>query len=182
MKSIAPHKLALLSAAFCAVMLAFEHNASALSIGDTHELGYVWPGVSSGDAQRTLYVNHLIGMILGTIDIANGQIYHRSNNAFGSLPTAIFDHNGTGKTINLGAGGVYTYLLATYAGGLLGSEVWYVGNLSGIITIPAICGGYGLSGWTLFGPGGAVPDGGATVMLLGAALCALGIARRFLTS
>jgi hypothetical protein len=71
MKSIAPHKLALLFAALCAVMLAFGHNASALSIGDTHELGYVWPGVPSGNA---LYVNHLIGMALGTIDIANGQI------------------------------------------------------------------------------------------------------------
>ena len=70
MKSIAPRKFALLSAIFCAVMLAFAHNASALSIGDTHELGYVWPGVPSGNA---LYVNHLIGMALGTIDAANGQ-------------------------------------------------------------------------------------------------------------
>jgi hypothetical protein len=179
-RSIIPtNKLALLSAAFCAVMLAFGHNASALSIGDTHELGYVWPGVPSGNA---LYVNHLIGMALGTIDIADGQIYHRSNNAFGSLPTAVFDHNGTGTTINLGAGGLYTYLFATYAGGLLGSEVWYVGNLSGIITIPAIGGGCGLSGWTLFGTGGAIPDDGTTVMLLGAALGVLGIARRFLMS
>jgi VPDSG-CTERM motif len=181
MKSIAPHKLALLSAAFCAVMLAFAHNASAITIGDTHELGYVWPGVPSGNAQRTLFVNHLIGMTPGTIDIANGQIYHRSNNAFGSLPNAVFDHNGTGTTLNLGAGGLYTYLFATYAGGLLGSEVWFVGNLSGIITIPAICGGYGLSGWTLFGPGVlGVPDGGTTAMLLGAALGALGMARRVL--
>jgi hypothetical protein len=176
MKSIAPHKLALPFAAFCAVMLAFGHNASALSIGDTHELGYVWPGVPSGNA---LYVNHLIGMALGTIDTANGQIYHRSNNTFGSLPTAVFDHSGTGTTINLGAGGLYTYLFATYAGGLLGSEVWYVGNLSGIITIPAFGGGCLLSGWTLFRTP-AVPDGGATVMLLGVAIGALGLTRRVL--
>jgi hypothetical protein len=99
------------------------------------------------------------------------------------LPTPVFDHNGTGTTINLGAGGLYTYLFATYAGGLLGSEVWYVGNLSGIITIPAIGGGCGLSGWTLFGTGvPGVPDGGTTAMLLGAALGALGMARRFLMS
>jgi VPDSG-CTERM motif len=39
-----------------------------------------------------------------------------------------------------------------------------------------------LVGWTLFGPGGVpgVPDGGTTAMLLGAALGALGIARRFM--
>jgi hypothetical protein len=31
-------------------------------------------------------------------------------------------------------------------------------------------------------PGGAVPDGGATVMLLGAALGTLGVARRYITT
>jgi hypothetical protein len=38
-----------------------------------------------------------------------------------------------------------------------------------------------LIGWTLFTAGvPGVPDGGTTVMLLGAALGALGMARRFL--
>jgi hypothetical protein len=63
-------------------------------------------------------------------------------------------------------------------------RLWYVGGLSGVITIPAFGldgQDYGLSGWTLFGPGvPGVPDGGTTVMLLGAALGALGMARRFL--
>jgi hypothetical protein len=59
--------------------------------------------------------------------------------------------------------------------------VWYLGNLSGSISIPAIGFGHGLSGWALFtAPGGAVRDGGTTVMLLGAALGVLGMARRFL--
>ena len=183
------NKLALLSAAVCAVMLAFTHNASALrtpmpatinlTIGDTHELGFVEFGIPSGDQDRTNYVNHLIGMALGTQDDALGQHFTRSNNDFGPLPTAVFALNGTGTTINLGTG-LYTYLFAKYDGPNYGSEVWYVGNLSGIITIPLTAGGYGLSGWTLFGPGGqGVPDGGATAMLLGAALGALGMARRF---
>ena len=39
----------------------------------------------------------------------------------------------------------------------------------------------GISHITFFGsPGGQVPDGGTTVMLLGAALGSLGMARRFL--
>ena len=60
-------------------------------------------------------------------------------------------------------------------------EVWYVGDLSGVINIPSVAFGHGLSGWALFtAPGGAVPDGGATVMLLGAALGMLGLVRRFL--
>jgi hypothetical protein len=98
------------------------------------------------------------------------------------LPTAVFALNGTGTTIDLGSG-LYSYLFAKYDGPNYGSEVWYVGNLSGIITIPATGGRYGLSGWTLFGPGGGqVPDGGTTVMLLGAALGALAMARRYIMS
>jgi hypothetical protein len=190
--NIVPSKrLALLSAAICAVMLAFSHNASAytimppvtatLTIGDAHQLGYVEFGIPSGDADRTAYVNHLIGMALGSTDVALGQTFHRSNNDFGPLPTAVFALNGTGTTIDLGTGS-YSYLFAKYDGPNYGSVVWYVGDLSGVITIPATAGRYGLSGWTLFGPGQGVPDGGATVMLLGAALGALGMARRFLMS
>ena len=184
LKMIPTNKLAVLSAAFCAVMLAFSTNASALTIGDAQELGFVQFGIPSGDDFRTTYVNHVIGMALGTSDSGDGQNYERSNNDFGPLPQpAVLALNGTGTSINLGSG-LYSYLFAKYDGPNYGSEVWFVGNLSGIITIPATAGGYGLSGWTLFGPGGGgqVPDGGTTVMLLGAALGALGIARRYIMS
>lgn len=112
--------------------------------------------------------------------------FTRTNNVFANLPNA--DANiiaqGTTTTINLGTGGVYTYLFAKYDGQNDFSQVWYVGNLSGTLTIPADGPlGHGLSGWILFGPGTpGVPDGGTTAMLLGAALGALGMARRFLRS
>jgi hypothetical protein len=185
--NIIPRKnLPILSAAFCAVMLAFSHNASALTIGDSQELGFVDRGLPAGDAARTLFVNTMIGLALnGSTHVIIGphdNLITRSNNDFGPLPTAVFALNGSTTTIDLGTG-LYSYLYAKYDGPNYGAEVWYVGNLSGSITIPATGGGYGLSGWTLFGPGGVqVPDGGATVMLLGAALGALGIARRFLMS
>jgi hypothetical protein len=188
------NKFALVSVAVCALMLGLGHNASAtphpmppsisLAIGDAHELGFVNFGIPSGDSDRLTYVNHLIGMALGTQDDADGQHYTRSNNAFSPLPQAVLGGlvDGTSTTINLGSG-LYTYLFAKYDGPNYGSEVWYVGNLSGMITIPATAGGYGLSGWTLFGPGvPGVPDGGITAMLLGTALGALGLARRFLLS
>ena len=91
---------------------------------------------------------------------------------------------GTSTTIDLGGGGVYTYLFAKYDGKNDNSQVWYVGDLSGIITIPEYGPrNHGLSGWILFGPSTpGVPDGGTTVMLLGAALGALGIARRYIMS
>jgi VPDSG-CTERM exosortase interaction domain len=100
------------------------------------------------------------------------------------LPQAVLAGvvDGTSTTINLGAQGTFTYLFAKYDGPNYGSEVWYVGDLSGKITIPATAGGYALSGWTLFGTGAGVPDGGTTAMLLGAALGVLGIARRYIMS
>src|SRR4029077_1842150 len=151
------NKLALVSAAVCALMLAFSHTASAirhplppsisLAIGDAHELGFVNFGIPSGDADRLNYVNHLIGMAVGTQDDALGQHFTRSNNAFSQLPQAVLaGHlNGTSTSIDLGAGGLYTYLFAKYDGPNYGSEVWYVGDLNGTIEIPATAGGYGLS-------------------------------------
>jgi hypothetical protein len=200
-------KLAVLAAAFCAATFAFNHNASAspypmpasiiLTFGGANDLGFVGSGIPSGDADRKNYVNHLIAMIPGHSDNALGQHFERSlknpGPGFPNYPTAVFPNNlpknGTGVSVDLGNGTLYSYLFAKYDGKNAGSEVWYVGGISGMITIPAdgIPGHghqYGLSGWSLFGPGGTpgVPDGGTTVMLLGAALGALGMARRFLMS
>jgi len=168
----------LLAAAFCAAMLALSPNASALTIGDAHELGFVDPSTPTTVHSATLFVNTMIDLGLGhsTHVIVNGHdnLVTRSNHAFHPLPTAVFALTGHGRTIDLGTG-LYSYLFAKYN---FGAEVWDVRDLSGIIHIPA-----GVSLWKLFGPGVTqVPDGGATVMLLGAAITVLGTARRFLTS
>jgi hypothetical protein len=187
-------KLALLCTAVCAGMFAFSHNANAttvLTIGDGRTLGYVYFGIPSGDQDRQTYTNDLVGFYnsgcVGDCGMANGQSYFIVNGRphFGTtLPNAVFVTNGTSTTINLGANanGLYTYLFAKYDGPNAGSVVWYVRNLSGKITIPSTWNGYGLSGWTLFSGGVGVPDGGTTVMLLGAALGALGLVRRYLAS
>jgi protein with PEP-CTERM/exosortase system signal len=189
-------KLVLLLGIGCAVMLASGKEAKAnriplpasinLTIGDGRELGVVEGNIPPGEGVRRNFVNHLVAMASGTNNQAFGRDFARSNNAFNSLPEAVLaGHvNGTGTTVNLGSG-LYTYLFAKYEGDGQHSdsaEVWYVGNLSGVIAIPQTFGGNSLSGWTLFraGVAGAVPDGGATAMLLGAALGALGVIRRFL--
>ena len=168
----------LLTIAVACASLGLASQASALLIGDDHELGFVNYGIPSGDDDRTTYVNHLIGMTLGTSDSADGQDYTRSNNDFGSLSTAVFGLNGTSTTIDIGTG-LYSYLFAKYDGPNYGSEVWYIGDLSGTITIPGFGGQYGLSGWTLFGPGGStsVPDGGNTLILIGLAMASLAAIR-----
>jgi hypothetical protein len=162
-------------------MIASSHDAKALSVGDSHELSFVWPGTQKNTKtqDKMMYVNHLVGMALGTVDVSHGEVFVRSTHGFKSLPAAARAFSGGGRMINLGTKGLYTYLFATYSSGY-GTEIWYVGNLSGIIMIPFLAAGHSLTGWTLFGSVSAdVPDGGLTITLLGAALGVLALARRF---
>jgi VPDSG-CTERM motif len=202
-------KFALLTAAFCTATFAFNHNVSAtphalppvIALGfnnDTHVVGTVTPASPADPTNVATYINFMIGLTPGGSGTflapppppKNTQIITRSTNVFANLPQAdaniIAQGGQNDTTINLGAGGVYSYLFAKYDGKNDLSLVWYVGNLSGTITIPQLGPlGHGLSGWILFGPGGTppgVPDGGATIMLLGAALGALGIVRRYIMS
>jgi hypothetical protein len=197
--NIPTNKLAMLSAAVCAVMLAFTSNARADTTlgffdpvtltGDTHVVGTVSPAAPASPQAHADYINFLITMATNT-SIAHDfggsegiQNLYRTTNTFGSLPTASATGavSGTGTTIDLNALGTFTYLFAKYDGQNDNSVVWNISGLTGVLTIPADGPlGYGLSGWILFGPTGSVPDGGTTVMLLGTALGALGMARRFL--
>jgi VPDSG-CTERM motif len=188
---IPSNKLALLCTAFCAAaILAFSPNASAdATLGffpDPHVVGTISPGAPADPADVATYINFMIALPSPGSGTFAGQAITRSSNSFGSLPTAVVagSVSGTGTSVDLG-GGTFTYLFAKYDGQNDLSQVWNISGLTGIITIPGFGPlGYGLSGWILFNPGGGggVPDGGTTVMLLGAALGALGMARRFLKS
>lgn len=171
------------------VLAGLPNVASALTFGDGNDLGQIIFGIPSGDASRTQYVNDLIQLAPGTTGFqADGQTFNRSlanpGPGFGNYPAAVFALNGTGTSIDLGTTG-YEYLFAKYDGPNAGAEVWFVGGQTGVITIPAVglAGqNYGLSGWTLFTPGGTpppIPDSGSTVALLGVALSGLGALRRF---
>jgi hypothetical protein len=199
---IPTNKLAMLSAVVCAVMLAFTNNASADTnlgffnpvtlTGDSHVVGTVSDASPASPQAHADYINFLITMGLNTSathDFGGSegiQNFYRTTNTFGSLPTASATGavSGTGTTINLNTLGTFTYLFAKYDGQNDNSVVWNISGLTGILTIPADGPlGYGLSGWILFGPtGGQVPDGGTTVMLLGTALGALGMVRRYVKS
>jgi VPDSG-CTERM motif len=101
--------------------------------------------------------------------------------------------------------GTYQYLVAAYDGQNSGVAVWNISTIAAGTTIeiygyakPEVVNGqetgnllgsdhaqqgyYRITSYTLLNPTGGVPDGGATVMLLGAALGALGMVRRYLAS
>lgn len=164
-------------------------RAAALSFGDQYDLGNVTPPEPAGPTDEEHYVNTLINHAAGTfIDVYGGvtYTYNRTLASCGTCPAAVFNSkndsptvvNGT-VSIDLGTGG-FTYLIAKYDGPNGVSEVWNIQGLTGTITVPGSFGVFGISHYSLFGTGGGVPDGGTTVMLLGAALGALGMTRRFL--
>jgi VPDSG-CTERM motif len=189
--------IALLSAAVCTLMFAFSPNAKALDFGDEHVVGTVSPAAPASAQNEADYINFMITLGLGQTVVHDFgqpegvQTISRSTNVFANLPTANpagaitnnspVNDNGV-VHIDLGAVGTYSYLFAKYDGQNDNSVVWYVGDLGGMITIPFDGPlGHALSHYTLFlAGGGQVPDGGTTAMLLGTALGALGMARRFL--
>jgi VPDSG-CTERM motif len=192
--TIPSKKLALLCTAFfAAAMLVFSPNASALDLTfvDTHVVGTVTPGAPADPNKVADYVNFMITQVEQGHSVVHDfgqpqgvQTITRSMNEFPSLPTASGTGavSGTGTTIDLNALGTFTYLFAKYDGQNDKSLVWNIAGLTGMLRIPQNGPlGKGLSGWILFGPDTpSVPDGGTTVMLLGAALGALGIARRYI--
>jgi hypothetical protein len=104
--------------------------------------------------------------------------------------------SGSQAIINIGSG--FRYLVAAYDGQNSGAALWDISGLAAgtIIDIPRyarpnaagtdLVNGeeflqFQITTWSMFNPGGpSVPDGGTTVLLLGAGLSALGMVRRFL--
>ena len=80
-------------------------------------------------------------------------------------------------SVNLGAGG-YNYLMIKWG---RSSEFYDVAGLTGTVAFSNDINQNGISHFDIWGPGTTVPDGGTTVVLLGAALSGLGLMRRKLS-
>ena len=180
------NKRTILSGVLCAIALAISSTAYAtdLNFGDSRDIGdiiNVPEPANPVDEQH--YISQLIALAPGgtSSDTFDGKnhTYERSSNVFGSLPVPVFaskDESG-GNTIDLGTGG-FQYVLGKYDGPNGGDEVWYIGGLTGIITIPQNGlpkddNKYGLSHFSLWNPGTSTPDGGTTAALLGLGLSGL---------
>jgi hypothetical protein len=191
------NKLALLSAAFCTAMLAFTPNASAHLL-DPHqfftngpignpasELNYLQTN-GGGSYQPTFLpaTSQYLGKFERNGPIENGAIdiasYVTINVVTGNTWVVEWNLTGSGFTLDgllvkdgnvQGSGMLYRFYGVSADETLIGK---------GTVTFDDPV--KNISHITFFGsPGGnGVPDGGTTVMLLGVALAALGMARRFL--
>ena len=176
--------LTVVALALTVVGHASQVGATTISIGDNRDLGLISKNQPADPVSSTNYLNILLSQSLGsgpTLIGANNYTRTMNDPMAGNYPTAVFGlQYGAVTDIDLGSG--FLYLLAKYDGQNWGSEVWYVGGLSGHITIPEF--GfehqYGVSHVYLFnGTPPTVPDGGTTAMLLGSACGALALVRRF---
>jgi hypothetical protein len=156
-------------------VVAFMSSAHALTFADA--VGTIRSGEPAGSTDETGYVNHLLGMALGS-ETYDGHDYVKIIDVGGTVGAGV--QNTTGAN----SGNATGWLLAKYDGPN-GGDVLFA--ISGEFTIPQDSGslwennngvGYGLSHFTVFGSEQRVPDGGATVALLGVGLLGLGAMRR----
>jgi hypothetical protein len=203
---ISTNKLALVSAAVCAAMLAFTQNANAAR----HTMP---PQPAHLLAPFQFFTNGPIGnpaAELNYLQTHGGGSYQPTFLPATSQYLGKFENNGT---IENGAINISTYVTVNMVSGNTWDISWNLTGsgftLDGVLIKDGNVQGQGMlyrfygvsadetligsgtvtfdnpvrniSHITFFGSpgGGQVPDGGMTVMLLGAALGALGIARRF---
>jgi hypothetical protein len=188
-----------------AVPLEMTYNGG-INNSSQYLLGTVLPGTQGGGGQAArdaAMTNQILSMTVGQLG-SGSPLYSRSFNNFGSLPAANTTGNvlngttiaegTTPVTVSLGTG--FQYLVVAYDGPNGGVAVLNVAGLTGSVDLyryakpintgvgkgnllganVATQGYFKMTSWTLLNPVG-VPDGGTTVMLLGAALGALGMTR-----
>lgn len=189
-------------ASVCALALGLSaNNVWAADIvldvtgpNSTRYLGLINPSQPASLADEAGYINTLVPLSAGSHNVGSRDYTRTANynpclgcpTALGA--TALKNNAELSKGVpnpGFDAGNItvtgFSYLLAKYDGPNYGSEVWYVGGLTGTVSIPTAlpAGKYGISHYSLFNPT-SVADGGMTLMLLGGALIGLeGLRRRF---
>jgi hypothetical protein len=181
-------------------------TADSRVIGDT--INNFSGSVGGAITRDVALVNALRPLPLNGVTTVDGQVVTRSDKNFGVLPLAVEpgalhstglpSDNGTlgdfKFEITLPTG--FTYFVAAYDGPNGGAAAFYIGSLNAgdVLRVPQFAepngspahllsnnNNFGLTGWSLINSTSnttTVPDGGATVALLGLVLGALALVRR----
>jgi PEP-CTERM motif len=175
--------------AFVACSMGFAFQASALDITDPNYAGNINDGIPANPANEVDYINTLIDQLVSTSSPVGSETYNRSANPctpnLGGCPDAELAGNTRNET---GSNSVdvtgFEWLLGKYDAAQAGSYVWWVGDLTGMQTIPqniGTCGdiGCGLSHWALYNSNEEIPvPEPAPLALLALGLIGLGLVRR----
>lgn len=166
------------------LVVPFQASAIALTIGDAYYLGELEKSAPASESAEAGYINNLITLAAGQSNTTiSGKKYDRvDSDVAGPFPTATATgakKEDTDQT-NINATG-FAYILGKYG---QNSYVWFLSGALTDIVLPAKLSGKGLSHSTLFNPGispippPSVPDGGTTLLLLGAVMAGFAVLRR----
>jgi hypothetical protein len=174
--------LTALALVFTALSSAFA--VPTLTIGDSRDLGLISKNQPADPSSSAGFMNILLDQPLNSgPTVIGANNYTRTGVGGISYPDAIYSGVEFGSNVtNIDLGSGYLYLLAKYDGQNWGSQVWYVGGLTGSITIPLNGNGtqFAVSHTYLYNPTStSVPDGGMTAVMLGFSFCGLGLVGRF---
>ncbi len=187
-------------ACLCLGGMAFASNAGAITILNPNGVapgtmfGTISPGLNSSVGNEVDFVNFLLNMTgaTSTTGAPNApgsgggpQTYTTFVDLNGSVTAADHAKKETGNISSVSAGN--GLVLGKYGGGNDQNQisvVWYLGGIAFTLPTTVEFNGVrsgGLSHHSTFGPfSTSVPDGGATVALLGVALGCMSLGRRFL--
>jgi len=176
----------------CGLFLATP--SQALTLNDLGVVGAIDTGTQNSSVANELeWANYLLGLANNVdvtvdgntpLDGENERYRTRTSGTSysGTLTGGVQVQGNPAEPLTYNVSG-YTYVLAKYDGQNAGYVLFYVPDTSGSITgisspLWGTGGQYALSHYTYFGRT-SVPDGGATLTLLGLALAGLGAVRRF---
>jgi VPDSG-CTERM motif len=170
--------------------------AYALSIDDDGVVGIIepLPGNGSSAEDETDWANYLLSLGANDSDTAdadddgNGELYETGDNDYNDVLDTGVQGGSLGNDDPIPNVAGAEYVLAKYDGPNAGYVLYYIPDFDGGSgNLPEFAfpiwgneGQYRVSHITTFGST-SVPDGGATLILLGMALSGLGMARRFIS-
>ena len=178
----------LVTAVVCACVLPMAAHAISLTFADA--LGTIVNGEPANATDETAYVNSLVtranGVSSAPYDVI-GKTYTLITDPAETLPLAVYDNKIENDLNSFDASG-YLYMLVKYDGPNGADVVWYLGGLSAAdlasVVIPDKFPknddpdkSVGISHRTFFNKTN-LPDGGATIALLGVALVGVYVVRR----
>ena len=177
----------------CLAVLLFSTNASAIDIGvvggaDDLLAGGLLADNSNPTSEEQFIEAALLALLGVSVDITYTQLPN-SDDSFWQEVTG--EPVGDLYAFNLGAAGGAEYFVIKTGNNSTGNNIFLYDNLDSVqyavIDLDVFPDDFNIgkvshTGATAAGTTTPVPDGGATLILLGAALSGLGMARRFMNS
>lgn len=173
--------------------LPFQASSITFTVGDANYVGAIINGVPPGNDNEFTWLNELInvgaGLSLPSANPAGESLDRTASTLGGVLPAALAGDKSDPPQQTYVIGADSLYLMGKYGQAFPGGQalhVWYLGNLAvgTEVTLPGPVtqAGGPLSHDTLFtGTRGDIPgtpDGGTTLLLLGAAMAGFAALRR----